>query len=243
LSPDNAPHSDVKRAAIMQPYFLPYIGYFQLIAAVDVFVLYDTIQYTKKGWVNRNRLLRSGQPATFSLPLRSDSDYLDIRDRQIAPDFDPGRIVRQFEGAYRRAPWFGETMALLERVLGCPERNLFAFLESSIRATCDHLGIATAIERSSAIAIDPDLRREGRVIAVCREIGAATYVNPPGGVELYDRNQFTENGLELRFLQPRPFTYHQFDHPFVPWLSIVDVLMFNSVSDVRERLASGYDLI
>src|SRR4051794_5773539 len=156
----------------MQPYFLPYIGYFQLIAAVDVFVVYDNVQYTKKGWVNRNRLLRAGQSATFSLPLRSDSDSLAIRERQLAPDFDGARLVRQFEGAYRRAPWFGETMTLVERVFGCPERNLFAFLESSIRATCEHIGIPTPIERSSAIAIDPDLRREQRVIAVCTQLGA-----------------------------------------------------------------------
>src|SRR5262245_23898499 len=97
------------RAAIMQPYLLPYIGYFQLISAVDVFVVYDNIQYTKKGWINRNRLLRSGEPALFSLPLKSDSDVLDIRERELATDFDPGRLMRQFEGAYRRAPQFATT--------------------------------------------------------------------------------------------------------------------------------------
>jgi WbqC-like protein family len=226
----------------MQPYFLPYIGYFQLIAAVDVFVVYDNIEYTKKGWINRNRLLRSGQAATFSLPLRADSDYLDIRDRHLAPGFDPGRLTRQFEGAYRGAPWFTETMGLVERILACPDRNLFVFLESSIRATCDHLGIGTPIERSSAIPIDPDLRREQRVLALCRQIGAATYVNAPGGVGLYDPDDFTASGVELRYLQPRPFTYRQFDDPFVPWLSIVDVLMFNPRADVHDRIMSGYDL-
>jgi WbqC-like protein family len=227
----------------MQPYFLPYIGYFQLIASVDVFVVYDNIQYTKKGWINRNRLLRSGQPATFSLPLRSDSDYLDIAARSIAADFDPDWLLRQFHGAYRRAPRFAETIGLVERVVSCPQRNLFAFLDASIRLTCDHIGIGTHVERSSAVAIEAGLRREERVIALCRSVGATTYVNPPGGVDLYHPGDFAAQGLELRFLQPRPFIYRQFDDPFVPWLSIVDVLMFNSLADVREQVASGYDLI
>jgi WbqC-like protein len=226
----------------MQPYFLPYIGYFQLISAVDVFVVYDTIQYTKKGWINRNRMLRSGEPATFTLPLRSDSDYLNVRDRELAEDFDPRRLIRQFEGAYRRAPRYAETMPLVERILTCPERNLFAYLEWSIRATCDHLRIETRIERSSAIDVDHRLRREERVIALCKALGATSYVNPPGGVDLYDAADFAANGVELQFLRPRPFTYRQFGDPFVPSLSIVDVLMFNDLADVRERIASGYDI-
>ena len=226
----------------MQPYFLPYVGYFQLISAVDVFVVYDNIQYTKKGWINRNRMLRSGEPVVFSLPLKSASDYLDIRDRELAPDFATAGLVRQFEGAYRKAPQFATTMPLVERVLACPERNLFAFIEWSIRTTCDHLGIATAIVRSSAVAIDHDLRREQRVLAICRALDARIYVNPPGGVGLYGATDFAATGVELRFLQPRQLTYPQFDDAFVPWLSIVDVLMFNALPDVREWIASGYDL-
>jgi hypothetical protein len=231
-----------KRAAIMQPYFLPYIGYFQLISAVDLFVVYDNIEYTKKGWINRNRLLRSGQPAVFSLPLKADADVLHVRDRELARDFDPARLVRQFEGAYRRAPQFAETMVLIDRVFNCGDRNLFAFLERSIRATCEHIGISTRIERSSAVSVDSDLRRERRVLALCEAVGATTYVNPPGGIGLYDPADFAANGIELKFLKPKPFTYRQFDDPFVPWLSIVDVLMFNSLPEVRARIETGYEL-
>jgi hypothetical protein len=226
----------------MQPYFLPYIGYFQLIAAVDVFIVYDNIQYTKKGWINRNRFLRSGKPALFSLPLKSDSDFLDIRERELAADFQPARLIRQFEGAYRHAPHFTETMTLIERVMASPQRNLFGFVEWSIVAICKHLGITTRIERSSALSADRRLHREQRVIALCEAVEATTYVNPPGGVELYEPADFEARGIELRFLKPRPFPYRQFDDAFVPWLSIVDVLMFNSLSVVRDRIESGYDL-
>ena len=242
MTPDAPTDPMPTRAAVMQPYFLPYIGYFQLIAAVDVFIVYDDIQYTKKGWINRNRLLRSGEPVIFSIPLKSDSDYLDIGERELAVAFRPSELVRQFDGAYRRAPYFAETMALIERVMACPERNLFGFLEWSITSTCGHLGIPTRIERSSSLGVDRELRREQRVFALCRAVGATTYINPPGGRDLYDPADFAANGIELRFLEPQPFTYPQFGDPFVPWLSIVDVLMFNSVPEVRHRIESGYEL-
>ena len=88
----------------MQPYFFPYIGYFQLIASVDLFIVYDNIKYTKKGWINRNRILLNGKAVPFSLPLKSASDSLDLRDRELATDIDRERLVNQLYGAYRRAP-------------------------------------------------------------------------------------------------------------------------------------------
>src|ERR1700680_880113 len=94
------------RTAIMQPYFFPYIGYFQLIDSVDLFIVYDNIKYTKKGWINRNRILLNGKDVTLSLPLKSDSDFLDIRDRELAADFNREKLVNQLSGAYRRAPYF-----------------------------------------------------------------------------------------------------------------------------------------
>src|SRR5690554_5299659 len=103
------------KLAIMQPYFLPYLGYYQLIAAVDVFVVYDNIKYTKKGWINRNRFLLNGQDAVFSLSLRKDSDSLDVRQRQLSPAFERAKLLNQFRGAYGSAPYFEETYALLER--------------------------------------------------------------------------------------------------------------------------------
>ncbi len=226
----------------MQPYFLPYIGYFQLIHAVDVFVVYDDIQYTKKGWINRNRILRSGSPVSFGVPLKSASDYLDVRDRNLADDFEPERLIRQIAAAYRHAPHLAETMGFVERVMACPDRNLFAFLEHSLIEACRYLGLSTPLVRSSSLALDHELRHQDRVIAMCEALGAVTYINAPGGVDLYDPVAFRDRGIDLKFIRPTPFEYRQFDGPFVGSLSIVDVLMFNALPAVRSRVASGYGL-
>ena len=113
------------KLAIMQPYFLPYVGYFQLIGAVDMFIIYDNIKYTKKGWINRNRMLRNGSDAMFSLPLKRDSDYLDVVKRQLAADYDRTKLLNQFKGAYLRAPFFADTFPLLERIVCHEDQNLF----------------------------------------------------------------------------------------------------------------------
>src|SRR5438876_6542512 len=118
---------------IMQPYFLPYIGYWQLLAAVDRFVLYDNIKYTKKGWINRNRLLRNGAEAFFTIPLKKGSDFLDIADRALADDFDPDTILNPLRAAYRKAPFFSQTFPLIETIVTAAPRNLFDYLHNSIR--------------------------------------------------------------------------------------------------------------
>lgn len=231
------------KLAIMQPYFLPYIGYFQLIAAADVFVVYDNIKYTKKGWINRNRLLLNGADATFSLPLKKDSDALDIVERELASDFDRSKLLNQFEGAYSRAPYFPNTFPLLERIVGCEESNLFRFLHHSLLETCAHLGIQTEIRVSSRIAIDHRLKAQDKVLALCEASGADKYINSIGGTALYAKEAFEERDIELRFIQPKPFEYQQFGGNFVPWLSIVDVLMFSPVDSVRSCIAGNYEWI
>lgn len=227
----------------MQPYFLPYIGYFQLIAAVDVFVVYDNIKYTKRGWINRNRMLENGRDALFSLPLRSGSDALAVHQRELADSFCPDKLLARFAGAYRRAPEFPPTFRLLEEVLSFSDRNLFKFLHHALAATCAHLGLGTQIRVSSTLTIDQRLKAEDKVMAICREFGAETYVNAIGGQGLYARAAFAEQGVELSFLQSRALVYSQFGSPFVPWLSIVDVLMFNSLHTVQHWVRSHYDLI
>ena len=227
----------------MQPYLLPYIGYFQLMKAADAFIVYDNIKYTKKGWINRNRFLRNGADVVFSLPLRKDSDFLEVRERAIAPDFVPATVLNPLREAYRRAPHFGPAFAVVERVFANPERNLFDFILASLREICAYLGIETRIVVSSTLAADHGLQGQERVLALCESVGADTYINPPGGVDLYSRAAFDARGIELRFLKPRPFEYPQFGAPFVPWLSIVDVMMFNSPERIGECLAANYDLI
>lgn len=226
----------------MQPYFLPYIGYFQLIAAADLFIVYDNIKYTKKGWINRNRMLLNGADSYFTLPLKSAPDSLDVVERELAPDFNRGRMLNQFAGAYAKAPHYRETMELLEQIIRYPENNLFRFLDHSIRAVCERLGIRTRIQVSSEIEIDHRLKGQDKVMALCLRMGATEYLNPIGGVTLYSRDHFERNGVALNFIKSRPFEYNQFGGLHVPWLSIVDVLMFNPLDKVQSLIASAYDI-
>lgn len=229
------------KLAIMQPYLLPYIGYFQLVGAVDVMVVYDNIKYTKKGWINRNRYLLNGGDATFSVPLERGADHLEIGQRRIAPDFNRTRLLAQIREAYRKAPHVNATLPLVEAVIGGQAENLFDFLLDGLRTTCAHLGLHTPLVASSSVPADHALRGQDRVIDIARALGADTYVNPIGGTGLYARDAFADTGLALRFLRARPLEYPQLGADFVPWLSIVDVLMFNGVERTRELLAH-YDL-
>ncbi len=231
------------KIGIMQPYFFPYIGYFQLIQAVDQFIVYDNIKYTKKGWINRNRILHNGKDQVFSLPLKSDSDYLNVCERELAADFNCNKLLNQIRGAYHRAPYFGQTFPLLEQVVRYEGANLFHFLHNSIVTTCEHLGIKTEIRISSDIAIDHDLKNQDKVLALCETVGASTYVNAIGGMELYSKETFREKGIELKFIRSKPFEYRQFGDAFVPWLSIIDVMMFNSKEEISECIFNNYDLI
>ena len=231
------------KAAIMQPYFFAYIGYFQLIGAVDLFIVYDNIKYTKKGWFNRNRMLQNGSDAMFSLPLKAGSDSLHVRDREIAADFDREKFLNRIGGAYRRAPYFAHTFPMIDRVVRNEERNLFRFIHHSIVSACEHLGIATRIRVSSDIDIDHGLKNKDKVLALCEAVGASAYVNAIGGTDLYSREEFGARGVELRFIRSKAFEYPQFGNEFVPWLSIIDVMMFNSPDAVRKCIESNYELI
>jgi hypothetical protein len=226
----------------MQPYFLPYIGYWQLIAAVDAFVVYDNIKYTKKGWINRNRFLMNGADAVFSLPLRKDSDFLDVNQRYLADSYDREDLLNRFREAYRKAPEFFSVVPLLEQIIRNPAANLFEYILWSIRAVCEFLEIKTPLVVSSTIACDHSLKSAERVQAICKALGADTYVNPIGGLELYSKEDFASHGIDLKFLKALPFQYEQSGNVFVPWLSILDVLMFNSKERTRSQVYSGYSL-
>lgn len=233
----------MSRLAIMQPYFFPYIGYFQLIAAVDLFIVYDNIKYTKKGWINRNRILQNGKEVMFSLPLKSDSDCRDVCERALAADFNRDKLLNQFKGAYRQAPYFAQTFPLVEQVVRHDESNLFRFLHHSIVKTCEHLGIATEIRISSEIAIDHGLKNQEKVLALCEAVGARTYVNAIGGMELYSKDTFREKGIDLKFIQSKPFEYAQSGDAFVPWLSIIDVMMFNPLDTIQACISTNHELV
>lgn len=226
------------KVAIMQPYFLPYIGYFQLIKAVDIFVVYDNIQYTKKGWINRNRILVNGKDEYISLPLQKDSDYLHIKDRYLADSWHTERIkmLNKVQEAYRKAPFFEPAFTELKQILSCESTNLFEFLYHSICRVNKYLAINTRIVVSSTLPIDHDLRSKYKVMALCKVLGATEYINPIGGKGLYDAAEFADNKIELTFLNSSNIAYQQINEDFIPDLTILDVMMFNSPETIKTYL-------
>jgi hypothetical protein len=233
-----------KTLGVMQPYFLPYIGYFQLICAVDEFVIYDNIEFTKRGWINRNQMLLDGHSATFSIPVKNDSDFLDIRERKLARDCgrQKRKILNQMREAYRRAPYFDTVYPLVELCLMHKQEDLFLFIRHSLDQVCKHLTVSTPFVVSSSIAMNHSLRGQDRVLETCRQRSADHYINPIGGKALYEREAFASRGIGLSFLKARATKYEQFGNNFIPSLSIIDVMMFNERSRVRELL-EAYDLV
>ena len=220
-----------------QPYFLPYLGYWQLIHAADHFLVADDYAYIKAGWVNRNRILINGKPHFFRVEMVEHTPSRLIMDKQVA--MKPAWLkdkLRTLEMAYHRAPFFKEGYALAERILTCPERNLSPFLEHSIREVCAYLGITTPISRSSGLPGNCLLKREERIYDFCRRLGADTYINLPGGQKLYDYQEFARHGIRLRFIQPQLKPYRQFGDSFVERLSILDAIMFNSPDALHAML-------
>ncbi|MVP00668.1 WbqC family protein [Paenibacillus lutrae] len=230
------------KVAIMQPYFLPYIGYFQLIHAVDVFVVYDNIQYTKKGWINRNRFLQNGKDSYFSVAVQKDSDYLNVNDRRIALDFNRSKSLNKVREAYKKAPNFVEGFKIFENVVLYEDTNLFNYIYHSLDTVVKKLNIETKIIVSSSINMDHSLKAQDKVLAICKELGAHTYINAIGGKDLYSKEEFAANGVQLCFVRSKPIQYKQFDQAFVPWLSIIDVMMFNDRNTIIEMLKQ-YEVI
>ena len=174
----------------MQPYFFPYIGYFQLMNAVDKFIVYDNIKYTKKGWINRNRFLQNGKDAVFSIPLQKDSDYLDIRERAISNNFDKAKLLNQFKEAYRRAPYYEPTFSILEKVILEKQTNLFAYIYNSMTVICSYLKIDCEVVISSTLQIDHSLQGQEKVLALSKYVGGDVYINAIGGQELYSKETY-----------------------------------------------------
>ncbi len=232
------------RAAIMQPYIFPYIGYFQLIKASDIFVLYDNIQFTKKGWINRNRILVNGEPEYISFPLKKDSDFLNVDQRYLAESFvtDKVKMLRKIENAYRKAPHFQGVTPIVRDILDYPETNLFKYIFHSLKIICEYLGIQTEIIASSNVNADHDLKGKSRVLAICEALHADEYLNPIGGTELYDKEEFIKTGVTLGFVKPAEIQYPQFGKEQVPYLSIIDVMMFNSKDQIN-NLLNSYTII
>jgi hypothetical protein len=222
--------------AIMQPYFFPYIGYFQLIAAANIFVLYDDVQYIKNGWSNRNRILRFGGPGWLTFPVEAGPHRGAYAERHYrAKPEDRAAVLRLVEESYSGAPFYADTMPLVEAIMAHSETSVAAFNRNLIETLCRRLEIGTEIMSSSLISKDASLSGQCRVIAICEALGARRYVNPSGGAGLYDDASFRRHGIELDFLKPSIERYDQ-GVEWVPGLSIIDVLMFNPVKKAKEMV-------
>lgn len=225
------------RLAIMQPYFVPYLGYLQLIHAVDRFVILDDVNFINKGWINRNRILINGQDKLVTLPLVKASQNRLINAIQIA-DYEDWRskLLRTITLAYKRAPYFNETLPLIERIVSYENNQLSAFLYHSLLMLMQHLHIETEIIPSASIFNNGELKGSDRILDICMREQAQEYINPQGGTSLYSTSHFAEHKIKLHFLHSNPQSYRQFDGVHVPWLSIVDVLMFNSKLECQRML-------
>lgn len=231
------------KIAIMQPYFFPYIGYFQLIAASDVFVLHDDVQYIKGGWVNRNRILLNGESRMITFPVQKDAYELPINARRYVDDKQARKdIINLVKQAYTKAPHYQQVFPLLEELLEFEDRNVAHFNENLIRRIADFIGLGCKIITSSGMEKDDSLAGEPRVLEICKRLGATDYTNPIGGTELYHHEAFNQCGITLRFLEAKNERYQQCGDTWVPFLSIIDVLMFNSNEEIR-RLLNKYQLL
>lgn len=227
------------KLGVMQPYFFPYIGYFQLIRAVDVFVVYDDVNYIKKGWINRNNILSNGEGQLITLPLQGASQNKLINHIEIGGQH---RILQSLRCNYGKAPYFDAIYAVIEDILMQTEKNLAHFLDYQLRQICGYLELKPHWHISSKLAKDNELRGQEKILAICEELGATHYINMLGGKTLYDKKLFAERGLDLTFIQPNAVSYCQFGNEFVPNLSIIDVLMFNDREQCA-RLLESYQLI
>lgn len=230
------------KIAIMQPYFLPYLGYFQLINAVDKFVIYDNVQFVKNSWINRNRLLLNKKDEMISIPLKKGSNYLDIIDRDISNSFDKDKLLRKVKASYKGAPHFNEGIDLLEKCLYHESENLFNFLQHSIKVINKYLCIDTEVVVSSSLQLPRELKSKDKVLSICKVLQCSDYINPEGGVDLYERGEFKDNGINLEFLKMKYFEYSQNSEQFISHLSILDVIMWNDKDKVKELIGNNYEL-
>ena len=225
------------KAAIHQPYYVPYIGYWQLINSVDIFAIADNYNYIKNGWINRNRILDNNTVRYYNIEVDHASQNRFISDHQLKP-INKKIKLDQLRGFYSKAPFKKEGLELMDEILSFDGSNLADFLYRSIRIICDYLGIKTKIIRTSDFEQDPALKFTDRIFDYCRQMGADEYHNLIGGMELYSFEEFKAQGIKLVFVEAVPYEYPQNTEEFIFGLSIIDVIMNNSVQDIQKMMDS-----
>lgn len=231
------------KIAIMQPYIFPYIGYFQLINTVDKFIIYDDVNFINKGWINRNRILVNGKDSLFTIPLKEASQNKLINNIEVNWDSAwKSKFLKTIEQSYKKAPYYQQVLPLIEGLLNT-EKSIFSeIIFENLTQVCQYLEIKTEIVPSSSIYHNTHLKAQERIIDICVQEKTDTYINPIGGLELYDKAAFQAIGKELFFIKSKAIRYTQFKNEFVPWLSIIDILMFNSPEHIS-TLLNDYELV
>ena len=229
----------------MQPYLLPYLGYYQLVNAVDVFVFYDDVNFITKGYINRNAILAHGNILTFTVPLSKASQNVLIKDvavhqKEYAKWW--AKFKKTLTQSYTSAPFFDGTMYLMENIFQDPSHSIAVLAEKSIRTISDYLDLSTDFKKSSELSYDRNAAGEKKILELCAIFDADTYINPIGGKELYTSKSFKKKDMDLLFLKSRAVTYPQETEKFIPSLSIIDVLMHNDKTEIL-KLIGAYDLI
>ena len=231
------------KLAIMQPYIFPYIGYFQLIKSVDKFVLYDDVNFINRGWINRNRILVNGSDSMFTIPLKDASQNKLINEIDVNWDNNwKGKFLKTIEQAYKKAPFYENILPIIEKTIEVQEVQFNKIIENNLRLICEYLEIKTEIISSSTIYQNTDKKAQERILDICLHEKANHYINPIGGLELYDKEIFANENMQMNFIKSSPVEYKQFKNEFVPWLSMIDVLMFNSKEEINKFL-DNYELV
>ena len=218
----------------MQPYFMPYIGYFQLINAVDKFVLLDDVNYINRGWINRNNILVNGKSNLFVVPLQDASQNKHINEIEIVDESKwKTKLLKTIELSYKKAPYFSSVYSIIDGIINSSHSNISDFNYFALVSICNYVGIETEIVPSSSAYKNAHLKAQDKIIDICLAENASVYINPIGGTELYDKNAFIGKKIELFFIKSGQVQYLQFVNEFVPWLSMIDVMMFNNVERIK----------
>lgn len=230
--------------AIMQPYVFPYIGYFQLIDAVNTFVFYDDVHFIKKGWIHRNRVLMDGNDYFFTIPLQKASQNKRINEiKVLETEAWLENWYRTLYQCYAKAPNYITVMELIRHIMDGSYETISELAIKSVKNISSYIGLSTSFEVSSeGYPGTRGMEKADRLIAISKQSGKTIYINPMGGKELYEKSYFKEQGITLLFIENELVPYSQFKKGFVGGLSILDVLMFNSPKEITQ-LVQQYKLI
>lgn len=236
-----------KKIAIMQPYIFPYIGYFQLLNAVDTFVFFNDVNYIKGGWINRNKILVNKKESLFTISLSNSSSFKTIEDTKIdLSKIEAFKIkwLRTISQSYVKAPYYRQVIPVLKDFLLSNNRQYISELAmDSVMWVSNYLGLNTNFQVSSLHHPESrGLDKSQRLITIINKEGAKEFINPIGGVDLYNKEEFNKSKIELQFIKSADLKYKQFDIDFVPSLSIIDVMMFNSIEEIQEML-NNFELL